>query len=181
MSEPLTLSAGAMLLRVVLALGLVFGLLAAVLYLYRRASRRGTASARRSRIEIIAQRSLGSRTSLALVEVAGEALLIGITPQQISALRTLGVPAKAPGTAAAQSALAVAGGTGPLGVGALGRIAGETPAGNMAPRPTALGEEAADSPFAATLRGEVHRVGRHLAAVLAGDTGRRGDPGRGEA
>jgi flagellar protein FliO/FliZ len=79
-------STGAMALRVVLALALVLGIFAAVLYLYRRATRAGAAPRRQQRIEILAQRSLGTRTSLALVQVGGETLLIGVTPQQITAL-----------------------------------------------------------------------------------------------
>jgi flagellar protein FliO/FliZ len=156
MSDPISLSAGAMLLRVVLALGLVLGLLAAVLYLYRRAAGRGAAAERRNRIALVAQRSLGPRTSLAIVEVGGEALLIGITAQQITALRALPASPSAPRGAPAQ------------------RPARREEA---LPVPAA----AAESPFEATLRGEVHRVGRHLAALLSEDAGRRSAGGRGDA
>jgi len=88
-SAPAVPSTGAMLVRVVLALALVLGLLWAVLFLYRKASRGGSASARAPEIEVLAQRSLGPRTSLAMVRVAGESLLIGITPQQVTALGRL--------------------------------------------------------------------------------------------
>ena len=178
MSDPVTLSAGAMLLRVVLALGLVLGLLAAVLYLYRRAAGRGRTSEKRNRIEVVAQRSLGPRTSLAIVEVAGESLLIGITSQQISALRTLGVPAETLGHGVAASP-----------------DAGETPA-PVTIRSAAVRQSArtelpatayaafgggAEAPFETTLRGEIHRVGRHLAAVLANGTERSGSSAQEEA
>ena len=86
MPAAVTVSTGAMVLRVVLALALVLGIFAAVLFLYRRAARGSATPRRGQRIEILAQRSVGARTSLALVRVAGEATLIGITPQQITSL-----------------------------------------------------------------------------------------------
>lgn len=86
MPAAVTVSTGAMVLRVVLALALVLGVFAAVLFLYRRAARGSAMPRRGQRIEILAQRSVGTRTSLALVRVAGEATLIGITPQQITSL-----------------------------------------------------------------------------------------------
>jgi len=90
-----TLSTGAMLLRVGLALGLVFAILAAVLFLYRRASQARRGGPRPAAIELLAQRSLGPRTSLALVRVESTSLLIGVTPQQITALGQLPAPAVA--------------------------------------------------------------------------------------
>ncbi|MFH1144389.1 MAG: flagellar biosynthetic protein FliO [Candidatus Eisenbacteria bacterium] len=83
---PFAPSTGAMLVRVALALALVLGLLYAVLHLYRKAARSGGKAAGQHEIQIVSQRSLGPRTSLALVRIAGESLLIGVTPQQITAL-----------------------------------------------------------------------------------------------
>ncbi|MBM3317129.1 MAG: FliO/MopB family protein [Candidatus Eisenbacteria bacterium] len=90
MSEPASLSVGAMLLRVGLGLAVVLGIFAAVLYLYRRAARAGAAAGATEKIELLAQRPLGARSSVVLLRVAGESFLIGSTPQQITCLGALG-------------------------------------------------------------------------------------------
>jgi flagellar protein FliO/FliZ len=88
-----SLSPGAMLVRVALGLGMVLGILAAVLFLYRKATRGGPGPRRDAGIRVVTQRSLGQRVSLAVVQVAGETLLLGITPQQINALARINAPA----------------------------------------------------------------------------------------
>ncbi len=85
-----TLSTGGMLLRVTLGLALVLGLLGGVLVLYRKATRGRPSLRGDATIEIVSQRSLGQRTTLAVVRVAGEVLLLGITQQQINTLAHLG-------------------------------------------------------------------------------------------
>jgi flagellar biosynthetic protein FliO len=89
-----TLSAGGMLLRVGLGLALVLGLLGGVLMLYRKATRGRPGLRGDATIEIVSQRSLGQRTTLAVVRVAGEMLLLGITQQQINTLAHLGALAQ---------------------------------------------------------------------------------------
>ncbi len=88
-----SLSPGGMLIRVALGLGMVLGILAAVLFLYRKATRGGPGLRRDAGIRVLTQRSLGQRVSLAVVQVAGETLLLGITPQQINALARINAPA----------------------------------------------------------------------------------------
>jgi flagellar biosynthetic protein FliO len=157
-------STGAMVLRVVLALGLVLGIFAAVLYLYRRATRSGAAPRRQQRIEILAQRSLGTRTSLALVQVAGETLLIGVTPQQITALG----PVSLETDAEAMRALVMA----PEPQREFETSAGEAataPARALRPARRALATAAAalapaDVRFAQTLQTELTRVRRAIGA-----------------
>jgi len=105
-SPAVTLSAGGMLLRVALGLALVLGLLGGVLVLYRKATcgrpgLRGDAA-----IEVVSQRSLGQRTSLAVVRVGGEVLLVGITQQQVNTLAHLGGLAQEARAPAAQLASA---------------------------------------------------------------------------
>jgi len=89
MPPAVTLSAGGMLLRVGLGLALVLGLLGGVLMLYRKATRGRPGLRGDATIEIVSQRSLGQRTNLAVVRVAGEVLLLGITQQQINTLAHL--------------------------------------------------------------------------------------------
>jgi flagellar biosynthetic protein FliO len=82
----LVVSPTGLLLRVGLGLALVFGILGAVLFLYRKATRGRPGKGGGAAIQLLSQRSLGQRTSLAVVRVAGETLLIGVTPQQVSSL-----------------------------------------------------------------------------------------------
>jgi len=78
-----------LVIKLALALGGVLGLI----LLLQRASRRwgGAFGAGRSgeRIQIVAQRTLGPRLSLALVEVQGRTLLLGVSPQGIRHLADL--------------------------------------------------------------------------------------------
>lgn len=84
-----TISARDMIIRVLLGLGLILGILAAVLFLYRKATH-GTAGLRRhAAIEVLTQRSLGNRTGLSVVRVAGETLLLGVTQHRVTLLSDL--------------------------------------------------------------------------------------------
>ena len=163
-----TVSTGAMALRVVLALGLVLGIFAAVLYLYRRATRAGAAPRRQQRIEILAQRSLGTRTSLALVQVGGETLLIGVTPQQITALGPVSLETDAEAMQALLMSPAPADAPG-----APDAPARETAAASARPaRPVrataAIALPPADARFAHTLQTELTRVRRAIEAPAHG-------------
>lgn len=157
MSDPVTLSTGAMLLRVALALALVLGLFAAVLFLYRRASRGGTRPSEAEKIELVAQRSLGARSSVALVRVGGEAFLIGVTPQQITRLGAPGraVRAERGRAQAAQDSTRGAA----LGLGARAQTPPEA--------------EAPDASFALSLDGELSRLCRRLSDGATPATDRR--------
>ncbi len=81
---------GSSLERLVMTLFVVCALLGAGLFgLKRWAARRGKNVASPTKIQILTQHHLGPKKSLAIVQVAGEAILIGITDQNISMLKTL--------------------------------------------------------------------------------------------
>jgi flagellar protein FliO/FliZ len=81
---------GSSLERLVMTLFVVCALLGAALFgLKRWAARRGKNIASPTKIQILTQHHLGPKKSLAIIQVAGEAILIGITDQNISMLKTL--------------------------------------------------------------------------------------------
>lgn len=73
------------------ALALVLACVVALSYVGRRLLRRasGVAGGRQA-IEIVASRSLGGRCSLTLVEVGGERILVGSTPQSLNLICKVG-------------------------------------------------------------------------------------------
>ena len=76
------------------ALALVLACVVALSYVGRRLLRRASgAVGARQTIEIVASRSLGGRCSLALVEVGGERILVGSTPQSINLICKVGADA----------------------------------------------------------------------------------------
>lgn len=76
--------------RLVMTLFVVCALLGAALFgLKRWAARRGKNVVSPTKINILTQHHLGPKKSLAIIQVAGEAILIGITDQNISMLKTL--------------------------------------------------------------------------------------------
>lgn len=83
-------TAGAGLERLVITLMVVCAFLGAVLFgLKRWAARRSKNTVSPTKIQILTQHHLGPKKSLAIIQVAGEAILIGITDQNISMLKTL--------------------------------------------------------------------------------------------
>lgn len=83
-------TAGAGIERLVITLFVVCVVLGAALFGIKRWSinRKGQAGSP-TKIQILTQYHLGPKKSLAIVQVAGEAILIGITDQNISMLKTL--------------------------------------------------------------------------------------------
>ena len=83
-------TAGAGIERLVITLFVVCVVLGAALFGIKRWSinRKGQASSP-TKIQILTQHHLGPKKSLAIIQVAGEAILIGITDQNISMLKTL--------------------------------------------------------------------------------------------
>lgn len=79
-----------LVLKLALALGAVIGLI----LLLQRASRRWGkvfgAGAGAEKIRLVSQRSLGPRTSLALVQVMNRSLLLGVSPQGVRTVADLG-------------------------------------------------------------------------------------------
>jgi len=82
------------LIQVLLALGVTVGLLLLCAFAARRLM--GGLQRGDGQIEIVAVKALGSRERLVLVEVAGEATLLGVSPSGITALRELGELPPAP-------------------------------------------------------------------------------------
>lgn len=144
-------SASGMLTRVGLGLVLVLGILGGVLFLYKKASRGTLGGGSRTGIELVTQRSLGQRSSLAVVRVGDETMLLGITANQINMLSLLG-----PKPAAEEPPSVT-----------------EVSASLAAPQPApVVGARALEaSPFDTTLAGEVRRVRENLVTSL-----RRLDP-----
>ncbi|MCQ9616001.1 flagellar biosynthetic protein FliO [Paenalcaligenes niemegkensis] len=84
------------IVRISLSLVLIIGLILLSAWLAKRSGLLRQKGAQR--IEILSSQSVGPRTNLVLVQVAGQQLLIGVTPQNITTLHHLGV-ANAPTTA----------------------------------------------------------------------------------
>lgn len=81
---------GSSLERLMITLAVVCAILGAALFgLKRWAARRGKNVSSPTKINILTQHHLGPKKSLAIIQVAGEAILIGITDQNISMLKTL--------------------------------------------------------------------------------------------
>ena len=75
------------LANITLGLVLVLGLIFALAWLFRRYG--NVASLNRSNIQILGGVSLGSRERAVLLEVEGEQILVGVTPNQITRLHVL--------------------------------------------------------------------------------------------
>ncbi len=82
------------LANVTLGLIVVLGLIFALAWLYRRYG--NVASFNRSNIQILGGVSLGARERAVLLEVEGEQILVGVTPNQITRLHVLKTPSSAP-------------------------------------------------------------------------------------
>lgn len=75
-----------MLARMVLALGVVLGLMVAVLWAARRWMPKTVTHLRGGPIEILASRPIGQRRNLMLVRAKDKTILLGVTPQAIQFL-----------------------------------------------------------------------------------------------
>lgn len=81
---------GSSLERLMISLVVVCAILGGALFgLKRWAARRGKNVPSPTKISVLTQHHLGPKKSLAIIQVAGEAILIGITDQNISMLKTL--------------------------------------------------------------------------------------------
>jgi flagellar biogenesis protein FliO len=79
------LEVGSLVARVAVSLGLVLGLLALLFLLYRKFGGR-SAKGPGGVIQVAAQRSLGRNAWVALVEIEGRRILVGVTPHRLSRL-----------------------------------------------------------------------------------------------
>ncbi len=75
--------------RMIMGLGVILVMSLGLIYFSRWYSRRNHKSTDASKIRVVSQHFLGPRKSVAIVRVAGESLLIGITDQNISMLKPL--------------------------------------------------------------------------------------------
>lgn len=87
-------SSGKTLMNVMLALGAVIVMIFATGWLLKRFT--GFSPLNNRHIKIHASLSVGARERIVLVEVGGEQILIGVTPQQINHLHTLKEPVVSP-------------------------------------------------------------------------------------
>lgn len=77
----------AMLARLVVSLGIVLGLMAAVAAVVRRTGAGGGVTRRRGLpVEVVARHALGRRSSVALVRAGGKGLVLGVTDHTITVL-----------------------------------------------------------------------------------------------
>jgi len=77
-------------LKMLFALAIVLGLMVGAAYLFKRALPRNSgALGDHAVIRVVATRYLGPRNSIMLVEVLGKAIVIGISPGQMSTLATI--------------------------------------------------------------------------------------------
>jgi flagellar biogenesis protein FliO len=75
-----------MLLRTVLALGLVIVLMVGAMYAVRSLSGRMGTMSGRSPVRVLARSFLGQKSSIAIVEVGGEVLVLGISMNAVNLL-----------------------------------------------------------------------------------------------
>jgi flagellar protein FliO/FliZ len=74
--------------RVILSLGLVLGLIAGFSFFMKKVLKK-TPLTKNSQIKILTQYYVGPKKSLAIVQVAGESILLGITDHNINMIKTL--------------------------------------------------------------------------------------------
>ena len=88
-SEKLSKSEGSLIWRLVGSIAIIAFLGLALIVAARRWTRQKNKGGEKARIEILHQFHLGPKKSLALVRVAGEAILIGCTDHSINMLKTV--------------------------------------------------------------------------------------------
>lgn len=75
--------------KFILTMGILIGLAGAGYYVVRRYSHKSKQGQSNMQIKILSQHYLGPKKSLAIVRVAGESILIGVTDQNISMIKSL--------------------------------------------------------------------------------------------
>ncbi len=75
--------------RVLISLGVVFALLAGAIFVLKNWTKKRQGTNGGLKIRMLTQHHLGPKKSIAIIQVAGESILIGITDQNISMLKTL--------------------------------------------------------------------------------------------
>ena len=77
------------LARVLISLVVVFSLLGGSIFALKNWSKKREVQSGGMKIRVLTQHHLGPKKSLAIIQVAGESILVGITDQNISMLKTL--------------------------------------------------------------------------------------------
>lgn len=75
--------------RVMITLGVLVAVLGAVSFALKRWMRKSNSPGQGTKIRVLTQHHLGPKKSLAIIQVAGESILIGITDHNISMLKSL--------------------------------------------------------------------------------------------
>lgn len=88
------------ILRVIASLVLVFGLLGGLLWLLTRMQARLQNGGGKRRLSIVETINLGTRQKIVWVQMGDQQVLVGVTPNHISALTPVTAVAPAPGEAA---------------------------------------------------------------------------------
>ena len=88
-SEKVTKSESSLVWRLLASLGFIAAVGGGLIYSGRRWSRQKNKGGEKARIEIMHQLHLGPKKSIALIRVAGEAVLIGCTDQSINFLKSV--------------------------------------------------------------------------------------------
>ncbi len=91
--NPVVPGSGLLILKLALSLGLVVGLILMLQKAARKWGRALGAGSGPEAIRLLTQRSVGPRLSLAVIEVRGRTLLVGISPQGIQKVADLDAPA----------------------------------------------------------------------------------------
>lgn len=94
---------GGYLSRLMVTLGVLTVVVGGAFFALRRWANRSVADTKSPKIKVITQHALGPKKSLAIIHVAGESILVGITDHNISMLKTLSliddeVPESVPAT-----------------------------------------------------------------------------------
>lgn len=89
-SEPTPVkSGGSIIWRLLISVVVIAAAGVGLTYASRRWGRRADSGGTKSRIELMHQFHLGPRKSLALIRVAGETMLVGVTDQNINMLKSI--------------------------------------------------------------------------------------------
>ena len=81
-------------IKMISALAIILGLLIAAMYFFKRFMRHtGTGADQGELIQVVASRYLGPKSSVTLLDIAGQVVAVGITHNQMTPLMTITDPA----------------------------------------------------------------------------------------
>jgi flagellar protein FliO/FliZ len=88
-SKDVKKGAGGQFQRLIITLGVLFTVLGGAVFALKRWTAKAGSKSTNTRIQILTQHHLGPKKSLAIIQVAGESILIGITDHSITMLKSL--------------------------------------------------------------------------------------------